>query len=230
MKDLHIHSCLSPCGDDEMTPYNLVGLAKLMGYDTVALTDHNSCLNCPAAISAGEAYGVKVIPGMELCTSEEVHIICLFEEMKSAAEFSRFVRSTVPDIKNRPSIFGRQLICGEDDEVMGEEEILLATASGISVSEVVKIVGEYSGICHPAHIDRPSYSVISNLGAITPEMGFTRAEVSIHGKLPQLFDAHPILKELEIVFSSDAHSLETMLPAEKLGELYIELKTVKESL
>ena len=81
--DLHIHSCLSPCGDDDMTPANLVGMAAVKGLDVIALTDHNSCRNCPAALYHGKNYGVTVIPGMELTTAEEVHVICLFPHWKA---------------------------------------------------------------------------------------------------------------------------------------------------
>lgn len=91
--DLHLHSCLSPCGDDDMTPANIVGMAAVKGLDVIALTDHNSCKNCPAAIHHGQQYGVIVIPGMELCTIEEVHIICLFPELDAALAFDQYVYS-----------------------------------------------------------------------------------------------------------------------------------------
>lgn len=85
--DLHMHTCLSPCGDDDMTPYNAVNLAKLLGYDMIAVTDHNSCLNCPAAVRAGEAAGLVVVPGMELCTAEEIHNVCLFRRLTPQKNF-----------------------------------------------------------------------------------------------------------------------------------------------
>ena len=82
--DLHIHSCLSPCGDDDMTPANIVGMSVIKGLDVIAVTDHNSCKNCPAVLTAAEEYGILAIPGMEINTSEEVHAVCLFEELKAA--------------------------------------------------------------------------------------------------------------------------------------------------
>ena len=88
--DLHIHSCLSPCGDDDMTPGNIVGMAAIKGLDVIAVTDHNSCRNCPAVLKLAEQYGVLAIPGMELTTSEEVHAVCLFSELSAALEFDRF--------------------------------------------------------------------------------------------------------------------------------------------
>ena len=89
--DLHIHSCLSPCGDDDMTPGNIVGMSAIKGLDVIAVTDHNSCRNCPAVLKLAEQYGVLAIPGMELTTAEEVHAVCLFSELSAAMEFDRFV-------------------------------------------------------------------------------------------------------------------------------------------
>lgn len=134
--DLHIHSCLSPCGDEEMTPYNLVNMAKVMGLDILALTDHNSSLNCPAAARAAEEAGIAFVPGMELTTSEEVHVVCLFPDVDSALAFSGYVAERLPKIKNRLDIFGEQLIMDDRDGILGREENLLSTASFISIGEV----------------------------------------------------------------------------------------------
>jgi len=120
--DLHIHSCLSPCGDNDMTPCNIVNMAKLLGYDMIALTDHNSCLNCEAAIDAGKKAGLTVVPGMELCTAEEIHCVCLFEDLKKANEFSSYIRTTMPDIDNKPEIYGEQRIMNSDDTLKGYEK------------------------------------------------------------------------------------------------------------
>ena len=211
--DFHIHSCLSPCAEEDMTPYNLVNLSALMGMEAIALTDNNSCRNCGAAMRAGAEAGITVIPGMELCTSEEVHVVCLFEELKAAEEFSDYVLSTMPPIKNRPEIFGTQLIMDETDKVLGTQELLLTAASGISISNAEKLVDSYGGVCYPAHIDRSSYSVISNLGMITEEMGFEVAEVSTSGDVDALIAKHPILAGMKILTSSDAHRLDALPPA-----------------
>ena len=115
--DLHLHSCLSPCGDEDMTPANIVGMAAVKGLDVIALTDHNSCKNCPAAIYHGQKYGVIVIPGMELCTAEEVHVICLFPELEAALLFDRYVYDRLQAIENDERIFGRQQIMDETDKM-----------------------------------------------------------------------------------------------------------------
>ena len=209
--DCHIHSCLSPCGDNDMTPYNLVNMAKLLGYDIIALTDHNSCLNCPAALKAGEEAGITVVPGMELCTSEEIHAVCLFPDLKKALEFSDYVKSTMPPVKNDASIFGEQLIMDSTDRIIGNEEILLTAASGISIDDAVKEVSRFGGAVFPAHLDRASYSVLSVLGFMYPEMGFAAAEFTHKAYIPQYEEKHPLLKEMKKLRNSDAHYLENMV-------------------
>lgn len=216
--DFHLHSCLSPCGDKDMTPYNIVNMAKILGLDTIALTDHNTAQNCRAAMEVGESVGLTVIPGMELCASEEVHIVCLFDDVKNAESFSDYVLSTVPPIKNRPDIFGDQLIMNSQDEIIGTQELLLTTASGISVEHVVEKVNEYCGICYPAHIDRSSYSVISNLGMITPEMNFGAVEITENADRKKFENEYPIIKNMPVFTNSDAHYLENMREAKNAIE------------
>ena len=143
--DLHLHSCLSPCGDRDMTPSNLVNMARLAGLDCIALTDHNSCLNVPAARKAAEGTGLTVVPGMELCTAEEAHVVCLLPTEAAALEFSAAVRRTLPDVENRPEIFGEQLILDEEEGLLGQEELLLATTPERAVLSV-----GYNTYGHPA--------------------------------------------------------------------------------
>ena len=225
--DFHIHSCLSPCGDNDMTPNNIVNFAKIMGYDVIALTDHNTALNCPAVAKIAEENGITFIPGMELCTSEEVHIVCLFYTLEDALSFSEYVKSTMPPIKNKPSVFGEQLICDENDNVIGQEGILLVTASGISTEKVVKKVAEYNGICYPAHIDRSSFSILSNLGSIDEYFDFKCAEIYDIFKEDELKEKHPYLNKLKILSDSDAHYLENMrLPQQVIEVPENNIKTI----
>ena len=218
--DFHLHSALSPCGDGDMTPNNIVNMAKIMGLDVIALTDHNSCKNCRAAINVGENAGLTVIPGMELCTAEEVHVVCLFPEISAAEEFSEYIKTTVPPIKNKPSVFGEQLIMNENDEVTGVEETLLVTASSLGINRVCETVSKFGGFSFPAHIDRSSYSIISNLGAIDESLGFTAAEIFVISKEGVLKEKHPFLNTVPILSSSDAHYLENM----RAASLWIEAK------
>lgn len=208
--DLHNHSCLSPCGDNDMTPYNLVNMAKLLDLDVIALTDHNTCLNCPAAMKVGEEIGMTVVPGMELCTAEEIHVVCLFPDLDNALAFSAYVRERIPPVKNREDIFGEQRIMDDRDNVIGKEELLLTTASGIGIYEVPSLVKSYGGCAFPAHIDRSSYSVISNLGGIDLSMGFTAAELTDKADVNDYLEKYPDLKKMKLFFNSDAHYLENM--------------------
>lgn len=216
--DFHIHSCLSPCGDADMTPRNITNMAKLLGLDVIALTDHNAAENCPAVMQAGEEIGLTVLPGMELCTSEEVHIVCLFPQVENALAFSDYVRKGQPKIRNKSEIFGRQQIMDKGDNPVSELETLLITASAIRADHAVDEVGAFGGICFPAHIDRPSYSLLSNLGSFDKAFGFHCAEVADQKNLPSLKKNFPILNELKILSDSDAHYLEHMRPASQVIE------------
>ena len=217
--DFHLHSCLSPCGDNDMTPYNLVNLAKIFGYDIIALTDHNSCKNCESAMKIGEKIGITVVPGMELCTSEEIHNVCLFLTLESAMAFSDYIYGTLPPIPNREKIFGEQLIMDEEDTVLGKEEILLTTASSISVSDLNELVDKFDGVCYPAHIDRNSYSIISALGDFPPEVESRCFELTPNAKAEEYLEKYPATKGRLIIRSSDAHYLENMREPEFLIDL-----------
>ena len=211
--DLHLHSCLSPCGDADMTPNNIVNMAMLNGMELIALTDHNSALNCPAVMKLGREAGLCVVPGMELCTAEEAHVVCLFSTLEGALSFSAYVRERIPDIKNRAEIYGEQQILNERDEPVGTEERLLVTASSIGVDKVVSLTAEYGGCAFPAHIDRPSYSVTASLGEIPEEAGFTCVEVSFSGDPTHMREQYPAMRDLFLLRNSDAHYL-TDLPEE----------------
>ena len=205
--DLHIHSCLSPCGDQDMTPNNIVNMALLEELELIALTDHNSCKNCPAIMKAAAGTGLVVLPGMELTTAEEAHIVCLFPALENALAFDTFVHDRLAPVKNVPDIFGEQLILDENDDPVGYEDLLLVNATLIGVDEAPAAVAQFGGLCFPAHIDRPSNSILSNLGFIPPECGFHALEVA----RPDAFfadGAHSGLWEgYTIVTSSDAHDL-----------------------
>lgn len=217
--DLHLHSCLSPCGDMDMTPNNITGMASILGLDVIALTDHNTSLNCGAAIEAGKRNGVLVIPGMELTTSEDIHAVCLFPSLERALDWSEYVDNHRIKIKNRPEIYGRQVIMNSEDVEIGEVEHLLIPGTEISIMNAAKTVAGFGGICYPAHIDRDSLSILSVLGEIDEACGFTTAELADKSKLEELKKLHPILNGLNIVTNSDAHYLENMRDAENFMEL-----------
>lgn len=213
--DFHVHSCLSPCGDMDMTPNNIVNLAKMVECDILALTDHNSCKNTPAAIKAGEAAGLLVIPGMELCVAEEAHVVCLFEEVKAALEFDEYIYAHMPHVKNKAEVFGEQAILDENDERIGTEENLLLVSSFVTVNEVQKLVESYGGVAFPAHIDRDSFSVVASLGSIPEEADFAVAELTFPCSYEEMAERNPEIADKLILRSSDAHYLDTLAGEKK---------------
>ena len=223
--DLHIHSCLSPCGDMDMTPANIVGMAKLKELDVIALTDHNTCRNCEAAMKVGEAYGVLVIPGMELTTQEEVHVVCLFPDLPSAIGFDAYVYEKLQKIKNKPEIFGRQVLMNEDDEELSEEEYLLINATDISFDKVNAAVKKFGGLMIPAHIDKTSNGLLPTLGFVPDGSDFVCAEVAKREKLPEILEKFPYFKNCKIISDSDAHYLENI--NERINSIDVEERSIK---
>lgn len=206
--DLHIHSCLSPCGDDDMTPANIAGMAAVKGLDVIAVTDHNSCKNCPAVLAAAAEYGILAIPGMEINTSEEVHAVCLFEELKAAMDFDAYVYERLIAFPNKEEIFGRQLIYNEKDEICGIVPNLLINAADISFEGLWELVRGFGGVMFPAHVDKTANSLIANLGFIPPDSRFVTAEVKDLAKLHKVRKENPYLETCRIISNSDAHYLE----------------------
>lgn len=204
--DLHMHSCLSPCGSSDMTPANLAAMCALAGLNVVALTDHNTCGNCAAFCRAAAERGLLPLPGMELCTSEEVHVVCLFPTLKQANDFSAYVSARLSPGENDPAIFGEQLYMDEGDQILGQEPALLANATRIPLAEVPALSAEYGGFAWPAHIDRPSFSLLGVLGVWDPGLNFPLAELSHH--CPPDFTRRRDLAGLRFITSSDAHYLD----------------------
>lgn len=215
--DLHIHSCLSPCGDDDMTPGNIAGMAMLKGLNIIALTDHNSCKNCPAFFDACRNFGIVPIAGMELTTAEDIHIVCLFYELEQAMSFDREIEKHRQKIKNRPEIFGRQLIFDSEDSLCGEEENLLINATDLDVAAALDLVRQFGGLAYPAHIDRPTNGMVETLGLIPHEYGFSCVEYRDRSKKED-YTARFGLEKMKTVFSSDAHYLENINEAENFFE------------
>lgn len=208
--ELHLHSCLSPCGDAEMTPSSIAGMAMLNGVRIAALTDHNTCQNCPAFFEACYNYGVVPVPGMELTTAEEIHMVCLFDSLDVAMDFDRFIAARRIKVKNKPEIFGEQLIMNADDEVIGSEKDLLILATDLDLTTAVRIVKQFGGAALPAHIDKQSNGMIGVLGSFPEEPGFRAAEFRDASKIESYRKLYPQLVDMMTVTNSDAHSLEQM--------------------
>jgi 3',5'-nucleoside bisphosphate phosphatase len=217
--DFHIHTALSPCADEDMTPSNIVNMALLKGLDIIAVTDHNSCSNLPAVMEVARENGLMVIPGMEVQTKEEVHIVCLFKRIEGAVKFAEIVYNSLPDIKNNEEVFGQQLIINAKDEIIGKEDKLLLSSAALSVNDVFILVRGLGGICIPAHVDRPGFSIITNLGFIPPNLKVKTIEISKKFTPEEAFKKYPFLSKFNYIVSSDAHYLEDISEREFFIEL-----------
>ena len=217
--DFHVHSCLSPCADNDMTPNNIAGMAALAGVQLVALTDHNTCKNCPAFFEAAKKQGIVPVAGMELTTAEDIHVVCLFEHLEDAMAFDCAVEERRIKIPNRKDIFGDQLILNGNDEVIGEEEHLLSNATMLSLEEVPDLVSQYHGICYPAHVDRESNGIIATLGDFPSEPGFSLAEFHDGEKIEAYRERFPALQGIVTLVGSDAHYLWDLRDAEAYFDL-----------
>jgi len=212
--DLHIHSALSPCAASDMTPNDIVGMAILNGLDLIAVTDHNSLSNSAAVLMAAKAAqdiqgkNLIVLPGIEVSTVEEVHVLCLFDDIESAQSFETELMPYYSTLSNRVDIFGEQILFDANDKIIGEMERMLIAPTTVSFDELYTLTHKYNGAFVPAHIDRSSFSVISNLGFIPPHLEISTVEVSQngldHGFCNQNTD---ISAKNKIITSSDAHQL-----------------------
>lgn len=198
--DLHIHSCLSPCADDDLTPANIAGMAHIKGLSLISLTDHNCGRNLPAMAAATEGFGLVFVPGIEVTTSEEVHVLAYFDNVDKAVGFGEQMYASLPEIANRADIFGRQIVMDTDDAPVGKPDKLLLSATAFSIDEVVKMVRQQDGCTVPAHINRESFSVLSNLGFLPPGL-FGCVEVA------EALPCPPLDPSLFVLHSSDAHRL-----------------------
>ena len=208
--ELHLHSCLSPCGDDLMTPNNIAGMAMLNGVQIAALTDHNTARNCPAFFEACTKVGVIPVAGMELTTAEEIHMLCLFATLEEAMAFDAVVAEHRMKIKNRPAIFGEQQILNGDDELIGIEEDLLIAATDLDLDSAAALVHQMGGACLPAHVDKQANGLIGILGMFPPTPVFRAAELHDMSNREAYIMKYPEMQGLVILQNSDAHALDQM--------------------
>lgn len=200
--DLHIHSCLSPCADEDMTPCNIAAMARLKGLDAIAVCDHNACANARVCAAAGERFGVLTVPGVEVTTAEEVHALCYFADIDSLEDFCALLQSRQPFVQNVPDVFGVQAIYGEDDLPAGYCRRWLGQSVSLTLQEAEEEALRRGGVLVPAHIGRRSMGLLGVLGFIPPELKARVMEVAGDTALPPGYRA---------VHSSDAHSLSNIL-------------------
>ena len=197
--DFHIHSCLSPCGNDEMIPKMIIDSAVAKELQAIALTDHNTTGNCAIFMNYAKEAGIIALPGMELQTSEDIHAICLFSALDDSENFGRYVNKHIPDIKNRIDIFGHQIRFNIDGSIE-ENPLMLINSTDISLYGLFELVDSFKGIAIPAHIDRGAFSLIGILGSLDDSYGFPTVEV---------FKDIKACGSLRFIQNSDAHNLDS---------------------
>ncbi|MEA2031463.1 MAG: PHP domain-containing protein [candidate division Zixibacteria bacterium] len=203
--DLHIHTCLSPCAEVKMSPATIVKRAKAIGVHILGISDHNSAENTPAALKAAHKYGVHVLPSMEVTSSEEVHILALFDALEPVQQLQEIVYQHLPG-ENDEETFGMQVIANADDEVLGFNKKLLIGATTLTVEEIVNKTRSLGGLAVAAHIDRGSFSLISQLGFIPDNLALDALEISPALSYEDAMRRYsPVLP---LIYSSDAHKEE----------------------
>lgn len=207
--DFHIHTALSPCAENDMTPNNITNMAVLKELSAIAITDHNSAGNAAAVMEAAKNAGhsLVVIPGMEAESAEEIHVVCLFPKLERALKFGKYIADGLPQMKNRPDIFGEQLVMDEFDNVTSQCEQMLSTATMYGISEIAAKARELGGVAYPAHIDREYSGIISVLGHIPPELDINLVEISKRWEPEEYIKQNPELSKYKCMRSSDAHCL-----------------------
>lgn len=200
--DLHIHSCLSPCADDDMTPCDIAAMAALKGLAAISVCDHNACLNARACARAAGRQGLVFVPGVEATTAEEIHALCYFPDIAGLEDFCALLQSRQPYMANRPDLFGGQIIMDESDGVTGTCPRWLGQATDLALEEMEREALARGGVLVPAHIDRPSQSLLAHLGFIPPGLKARTMEVTGEFALPA---------GVRAIRSSDAHTLGRIL-------------------
>ncbi|NLW02592.1 MAG: PHP domain-containing protein [Clostridiaceae bacterium] len=217
--DLHIHTCLSPCADDDMTPNNIVNMSRIKGLDIIAITDHNAAGNCAAVLEAAGGSGLLVVPGMELCTADEIHLLCYFPDTDTAIGFQEQVFRNLLPVKNREDVFARQVYMNSFDEETGTEDRFLIGACMISTQDAILMARSMGGAVLPAHVDRESFSMLQTFGFIPEEYGFKYLECSKDCNLDSFLQEREDLGHRGFIRSSDAHRLQDILERESWLEL-----------
>ncbi|HPV88216.1 MAG TPA: PHP domain-containing protein [Bacteroidales bacterium] len=205
--DLHIHTFLSPCGDIEMTPLNIIRQAKAKDLQLIAITDHNSTLQGPEIRRVGLREGLAVLYGAEITTREEVHCLAYVGSEEQREELQQYLEKHLPHIPNDPDIFGYQFWVDEKEQILGEAPYLLISAIDQSIDQVAAFVHSIGGLFVPAHIERPRNSLLSQLGFVPPGLPADALELSRHADPVSFRSKNNYLKKYKIIQSSDAHHL-----------------------
>ena len=209
--DLHIHTVLSPCAEVEMIPPLIIRRARELGLSLIAITDHNSAENVAAVIEAAEGSGITVLPGVEVQTREEVHLLALFDKVEQALAWQAEVYAHLPDLKNDEDYFGAQFVVDATGEYVRSNERLLLTSTDLSLEAAVVGVRALGGLVIPAHVDRTAFSLIANLGFIPPDLDLPAVEIFRLSQEAEVRQRFPQLKGYTFIRDGDAHRLSEMI-------------------
>jgi len=203
--DLHIHSCLSPCGELTNYPRRIVRRAVEAGLDIIAISDHNTAENAAAALQAAEGTGLTVLPGMELTSEEEVHILGVFKSMDDIRPVQDEIFRNLPEVPTKKAFVQDQVVVNQDDEVMGFSPRCLLAATRLDVHEIVALIHRFGGLAIASHIDKGAFSIISQLGFIPSDIELDALEVSPLMTIAEARTAIPMNASIPLVRFSDAH-------------------------
>ncbi len=209
--ELHVHTVLSPCASVEMIPPLIVQTALDQGIRLLAITDHNASANVRAVQQAAQGSNLTVLPGMELQTREEVHVLCLFDQLDALTTWQGTVNRHLPEIKNNPDFFGEQFIVDQTGEFLGREVRLLLTSVQLSLEDCIQQIHNLGGLAIPAHINRAAYGLIANLGMIPIELPMDALEISRHITPQEACIKYPDIRKFPLLQSGDVHHLDDFL-------------------
>ncbi len=208
--DLHIHTVLSPCGDLEMSPAAIVQRALSRGLDMIAVTDHNTTRQVKTVQRIGRANGLFVLGGVEITTQEEAHCLAFFANDAQLDEFQLFLDAHLPPIPNDEDRFGYQLIVDEDDGIVGEEQYHLLNAIDVDLDGIYEEVHRIGGLFVPAHINKGSTSLTSQLGFVPPDVKADAMEINRHISRDEMVKKFAYLNRFTFITDSDAHFIENV--------------------
>jgi PHP family Zn ribbon phosphoesterase len=206
--DLHIHTCLSPCAELSMTPREIVERAASLGINIIAICDHNSAENVSVTREVARGKGIRVVAGMEINSSEEVHVLGLFGDLEDVSKMQQVIYDNLQPGQNDEDTFGMQVVVNEADEVLGFNKRLLIGATSLSVNSVVDIIHSFNGLAVASHIDREGYGILGQLGFIPQELNFDALEISRRTRPDEARIKFASYRHLPWISSSDAHRLE----------------------
>lgn len=209
--ELHVHTVVSPCAAIEMIPPLIVGKALEDGINLIAITDHNSSANVAAVQKAAAGTDLTVLPGLELQTREEVHVLCLFDTLAQLESWQALVDARLPPIENNIEYFGEQFVVDETGEFIRRERQLLITSANLTLQEAVSNVLKLGGIAIPAHINRKAFSLIANLGFVPPDLPVDALEISRHISPSEALEKFPQLRDFTLIQNGDVHRLDEYL-------------------